>query len=212
MKKDINWYLLCKINEGVNVDVINSITELGATVNAINPFTKETALIMAVRKSNFEVVQLILDKTDLINYQDENGKTALIYAVESSDRFVVRLLVDKNADINIVDKNNKRAIDYARGDAIKEIFEDILKQESIKEKKKSVKEGEFILYDYELLEQEFQNENNDRREHCLQLLHKSGSVRELIKTQDDSITMIQSLKSNFPNFIKAIDFFIEQLH
>jgi DNA polymerase III delta prime subunit len=212
MRKDINWYLLCKIQEGVNVDVINSIIELGATVNAINPFTKETALIMAVRKSNFEVIQLILDKTNLINYQDENGKTALIYAVDSSDRYVVRLLIDKNADIKIVDKNNKRAIDYAMSDAIKEIFENILKQESIKEKKKSIKEGEFILYDYEILDKEFQNENNDRREHCLQLLHRSGSVRELIKTQDDSITMIQSLESNFPNFIKAIDFFIEQLH
>jgi ATP-dependent Lon protease len=212
MKKNINWYLLCKINEGVSVDTINSIIDLGASIDTINPYTKETALIMAVLKSNYDVVQYLVERTKLINYQDQNGKTALMYAAENNHRFVVQILIEKGSDINIVDKVNNSAMDYAEGGAIKEIFENILKQESTKNKKKEIEESAFLLYDHEVLDKDLKEEQNERREHYLNLLNKSGPSRELIKIDYEAIKRIQSLEIKFPNFKKAIEYYVEQLH
>jgi len=212
MKKDINWYLLCKINEGVSVDTINSIIDLGASIDSINPYTKETALIMAVLKSNYDVVQYLVERTKLINYQDKNGKTALMYAAENNHRFVVQILVEKGSDIYIVDNLNNSAMDYAEGGVIKEIFENILKQESTKNKRKEIEESTFLLYDHEVLDKDLKEEQNERREHYLNLLNKSGPARELIKINDEAIKRIQSLEIKFPNFKKAIEYYVEQLH
>jgi ATP-dependent Lon protease len=212
MRKDINWYLLCKIQESVNVDVINSIIELGATVNAINPYTGESALIMATRKGNFDLIHYILERTKLINHKDKNGITALMYASESGNRYVVQLFIEKGADIYLVDSKNMAAMDYAEGDAIKEMFAKIIEQKSVSDKKKKIYESDFILYDHELLEKELEEENNERRGHYLNLLNKTGPIRELKKINDDAIQRIQCLVTKFPNFKKAIQFYIEQLH
>jgi ATP-dependent Lon protease len=212
MKKDINWYLLCKINEGVSVDTINSIIDLGASVDAINPYTSESALIMAVRKDNFDVINYIIERTKLINHKDKNGKTALMYAAETSNRFLVQLLIDQKSDIYIVDKTNKSALDYVESNGIREIFEKIIKQESSENKKKEIEESAFLLYDPETLDKELQGEHNERREHYLTLLDKSGPSRELIKIVHESIKNIQLLESKFPNFKNAIEYYVEQLH
>ncbi|KAF8818834.1 hypothetical protein IHI24_000068 [Rickettsia endosymbiont of Cardiosporidium cionae] len=79
-----------------------------------------TALMIAVRYSNLEAVDLLLSKSADINLQDSLGRTALIYAI-TEDKLedevgikILKLLLDHGANKNIKDSNNQTAMDLAK--------------------------------------------------------------------------------------------------
>ncbi|KAL0586248.1 hypothetical protein ABG067_004097 [Albugo candida] len=60
-----------------------------------------TALMMAVQRGNYQVVQALLDYGATVNCQTLNGETALHFAASVANRDICELLVDHGADVNI---------------------------------------------------------------------------------------------------------------
>ena len=97
-----------------------------------NPNAKDrvgnTALMLATKNPNPEVVSLLLKAGADVNVKDMDGGTALIWSVTpNSTSEVLSTLLKAGADSNAKDNNNKSALDWAlwhgNTDAIKELME-----------------------------------------------------------------------------------------
>ncbi|KAI9147082.1 ankyrin repeat protein [Paramyrothecium foliicola] len=72
-----------------------------------------TALMLAVGKSNRQLVEKLLDRDVDVNSQDLEGKTALIMATELDNEALVWKLLAKDADPNIQDNRGLTATCYS---------------------------------------------------------------------------------------------------
>lgn len=59
--------------------------------------------MLACRKGYIELVKDILERDDLIDTRDKDGRTALLHAIyqKEQNQDVVRELIAKNADVNV---------------------------------------------------------------------------------------------------------------
>lgn len=73
----------------------------------------QTALHLAVKKNNSEIVSLLLNQGISVDEQDNEGQTALHIAAKQSYDKIASLLANKNADIYIKDNAGKTPADYA---------------------------------------------------------------------------------------------------
>lgn len=207
---DLDWYLISQLSESnATLETIKIILNLGASVDAVNNVNEETALMLSIRKGHKKIANYFVDRINYLDVQNKEGKTALTYAAQHNFYYVINILINRGADVSLKDMENKLAYDYAIIPRIKKLFED--------EKKKrleeiSIPEEKNILYDEVLLKKEIENEESDRREKHLKLLEKTGHTRDLVKLKDNVISEIESLELKFPNFSKAIEFFVKQLH
>ena len=86
----------------------------------------DTALIVAVRKGDKDVVELLLDGGADANLQNEDGNTALMTAAMKGDKNIVQLLLDNGADANLQNKDNNAALHWAASKGYKDIVELLL--------------------------------------------------------------------------------------
>jgi ankyrin repeat protein len=137
---DVIQYL---IDEGIEIDIISS--------------SGHTALSIAMKKGNVQVIKLLLDNdadwtisekaniiniNDLetvkyfvnenidVNYQDKNGLTALMRASLNDNYELTEYLLSNGADAGLENIDNKTAIDYAYEKKLYDIIK-ILKEYTV---------------------------------------------------------------------------------
>lgn len=74
-------------------EIIRLLLNAGADPNSAT-LTGSTALMEASRKVNFKIIQLLLDKSAIVDLRDEEGNTALHYAVGNTVEDYIKDLFD----------------------------------------------------------------------------------------------------------------------
>lgn len=82
------------------VDVVRRAIESGKDVNAKEPSTKHTALLLAAYNGHTDVVKLLLKHDAIVDSRDAEGKTPLLHACTGPFPETVELLISAGADIN----------------------------------------------------------------------------------------------------------------
>lgn len=122
-KKKQNSKLL---NAGLKGDLETFKKELkkkNADVNAVN-LNGYTPLIIATLKFGQKyVIEELLNKGALIDWQDISGNTALHYAVERNKKALVKLFIERGANINLVNELDEKPNDIALKSSKKELIE-----------------------------------------------------------------------------------------
>lgn len=67
----------------------------------------------AVFENNLKMTELILENTNFIDEQDENGYTALYIASGNGNMEIVKFLIEHGANINLVDNSNSTPLSIA---------------------------------------------------------------------------------------------------
>lgn len=105
--------------------IVKMLLDAGAETNAIGGTQNETALIVAARNGQADVVRLLVDagadkeRTDKNNFYEQNDyfptnhATALIYAASEGHTDVVKILLDAGADKNAKDYFGHTALEAA---------------------------------------------------------------------------------------------------
>jgi ankyrin repeat protein len=75
-----------------------------------------TPLMAAVVESNYDVLNLLLEKNAQVNKINSARETALILAAKAGFIKGMALLISKNADLNVVDSQGKRFFEYLNDD------------------------------------------------------------------------------------------------
>jgi len=99
-----------------NLNLINSKNIGGAT-----------ALHIACREQNLEIVEILIKNKAKINLQDNEGWTPLMRASLAGDEKIVKLLIKKGAIINYQNKFSESAIFHSAQSNCEECFKIILK-------------------------------------------------------------------------------------
>ena len=82
-------------------------------VDAISGEDDLTALMVAVKKGNASIAELLIDHGANPNITNHSGNTALLYAIEKSDPDLIKLLIGQNCDLTIVNNQNKDVFSLA---------------------------------------------------------------------------------------------------
>lgn len=96
-------FLLLKAIENGNDDILNRLTELGATVNDKNS-KGQTPLMVAAAKKASKTVSKLLDMKADPTAKDKNGKSVLMYLIESGNLSAIDKILSSRPDFDI----NKR--------------------------------------------------------------------------------------------------------
>jgi ankyrin repeat protein len=69
----------------------------------------QTPLLYALGlESTNDIVQLLIEQSEDINYQDNHGRIPLLYAMQQRrDNKIIRLIIEKGADVNVKDKRGR---------------------------------------------------------------------------------------------------------
>jgi len=94
------------------IEIVNMIISKGADVNAKDN-DRRTPLMFALKRANWQIAKLLLNKQININDADESGKTALMYTTlqkiiynyDSSE--IINIIISKGADVNAKDNDGR---------------------------------------------------------------------------------------------------------
>ena len=86
----------------------------------LNP--KKTALHLAIKKDNLELIKWLLENGLDINSKDEDGRTPLMDSVSNMKVPTVKLLLEKGASINDISNNGENLLSISRQTFNKEII------------------------------------------------------------------------------------------
>lgn len=93
-------------------DIVESLLNAGAQINAIAASSKNTALILAASNEHEGVVKLLLSKGADVAMKNMYGTTALHESALASSLPVLKLLIDNNADVNEVNNKGSSALHF----------------------------------------------------------------------------------------------------
>ena len=105
-----NTWLHCVVSGDCSKDILQTVTDLGAEVNATN---KQycTALMFASVKGNIDAMNVLLNTGANRNIQDADGNTWLHYAVFGDcSKEVLQVVIDLGAEVNATNKHNTTAL------------------------------------------------------------------------------------------------------
>ncbi|CAB3374665.1 Hypothetical predicted protein [Cloeon dipterum] len=99
----------------VNEKVISwLVEESGINLNALN-LNGESAFLIACKRKNWKVVNIMLTKDVAVNANDPEGKTTLHYAAESGKLEIVQTLLERGAELNSKDSSGLNVLHFALG-------------------------------------------------------------------------------------------------
>jgi ankyrin repeat protein len=96
-------------------DVICKLIDDGADCNAFHSSNKMTAIHIATKNGNVNLINILLAKGADINIQDRDDNTALHYAIEIENLEILKILLKNNPNINIQGIGNQTALHMAAG-------------------------------------------------------------------------------------------------
>ena len=91
------------------IEIAKLLIDHGADVNVADEHGK-TALIVAAKNSNKEMIELLIKHSANVNAADESGYTALMFAAEHNNEELVEFLITHGADVNARSKIGKTAL------------------------------------------------------------------------------------------------------
>jgi ankyrin repeat protein len=94
-------------------DVVRLLLDHGADVHMCTGIGCWSALHLAVKGENPEIVQMILEQNAEVEVRDSQGETPLLAASFNGNTAVVQLLLDHGADPHVRDVDGKTALDKA---------------------------------------------------------------------------------------------------
>ena len=110
-----------------NKDGVRDSLRAGAEVNARDAEHEETAIILAAKSGDAEIVQLLIDKGADVEARDDRGRTALFFAPVGSESFVG--LLAAGADIRAKDyEGNTILIEKVSESASLDEIEELLRR------------------------------------------------------------------------------------
>jgi len=102
---DIDWEGKSLLQYGAEhnqVEIARLLLEKGANVNLKNK-RGETALHLAVLKSNFELARIVIENGADVNLRNYEGYSALHAAAATFNEEMVKMLIDSGANVNVKD-------------------------------------------------------------------------------------------------------------
>lgn len=100
VKREMRWPIIVAASNHGRADIVRSIIETGANVNAINN-SGDTAAILAAYNNYPEVIKLLASHGANLDIYGHDGGTALIWAAKKGHVEVVRILLSHGADTNL---------------------------------------------------------------------------------------------------------------
>ena len=105
-----NTWIHCAIFGNCSKEVLQSIIDQGADVNARNN-QNITALMLASRKGNIDAMNVLLSAGANRTIEDADGDTWIHYAIYGNcSKEVLQSIIDQGADVNATNKNNTTAL------------------------------------------------------------------------------------------------------
>lgn len=101
----MDFYVLHAAVEKENIDLVRKILEAGANPNISDNLYHQTALHIAARKGNTQLIALLIGKKANIDARDGKGETPLHKAVRHAHEDSVDLLIRENANPFIKSKS-----------------------------------------------------------------------------------------------------------
>ena len=106
---ELREHLFGTIKSG-NIEKLKELLDRINDINAIEPWSCCTSLMLASRDGHLEIVEYLLAKGADINFVDkEYDNTALTYAVRGGHAAIVKLLVENGASTEYLDLDEKKA-------------------------------------------------------------------------------------------------------
>ncbi|TGO09506.1 hypothetical protein BTUL_0163g00160 [Botrytis tulipae] len=96
--EDIRMTPLCRASSRGKLAIVTTLLEAGAHVDLLS--SEGTALYMAIRRVNKEIVALLVEAGANVNVSVDHRGTALQEAVKRGHKEIVELLIENGADIN----------------------------------------------------------------------------------------------------------------
>jgi ankyrin repeat protein len=129
---ETNKPLLHEAANSGHLDVVQYLIEQkGLDPNAQDPFNRITALHLAARANQIDMVAYLLGRGVDVNIQDRDNYTAMHYAALNGNRLVVELLLQvPNIDVNLVDYQQRSPLHRA----VEQGFTDIAHELIVKAK------------------------------------------------------------------------------
>lgn len=93
--------------------MVRYLADLGANLNCIFPISSDSALTLAVRGGDLEMVKLLLEKGADIDMPDGKGITPLVVAIEYERVEIIELLLHEGATFD--ENSHKQPAEYGRG-------------------------------------------------------------------------------------------------
>ena len=88
----------------------------------------ETALTMASKNKDIDMLELLIKKGADTDCQDENGNTALLIAAQNGYFDIAKALIDNGCELNIEDQFEETALSYSIKYEYKELVSLLLKK------------------------------------------------------------------------------------
>lgn len=120
----VNVRMLVYARDGDGPGIRRTLSD-GADVNSRNR-VGETALLIALKKNNLEIAQLMLAVGTDVNIAAVNGVTPLMAAAYTGQAEIAGKILAKGADVKAVDRLGKSAMTYAAGEGRAEVVKLLL--------------------------------------------------------------------------------------
>ena len=95
------------------VAVVRVLLNAGFYVNTKDPETKDTPLMLAIRRNNLDLIGLLIKRKANVNAACEHGETPLLYACRFGDYCTISMLIDAKVDVNQKNDDGQTPLMYA---------------------------------------------------------------------------------------------------
>ena len=124
-------------------DIVGVLLDAGADVNARDPETGETPLMLAICHDQFDVVNLLLERKASVNATYEHGQTALMRASKCGHHHIAELLIMHGAYVDQVDHSGMMtASNFAKNDDVTSVLQ---RAREIHQSKTSIHEKDIVM-------------------------------------------------------------------
>lgn len=106
--------MLCIAARHNRLDMIKTLLQLGADINAVSKDRGYSPVMDAVWKSNETIVALLIEHGADLSCISRDGQPILVLAVGTGNEPICRLLVEHGADPTLCDSMGMTAISYAK--------------------------------------------------------------------------------------------------
>ena len=98
--------------DGTDQEIIDAL-DSGVNVNVASKKSRTTALMLAAKYRNADIVRAMIKKGAGVNLQNKKGDTALMSAARYNTEEVIDVLLEAGADVDMINRKNETAFYWA---------------------------------------------------------------------------------------------------